>query len=91
MQAIEERLRNAVVLESPAESQRVTLGSRVTTELQGDEMTFEIVGTSEADPTNGRISNASPVGRALIGRRAGEEAIVQTPRGEVRYKVLSID
>jgi len=91
VQAIEERLRNAVVLESPAESQRVTLGSRVTTELQGDEMTFEIVGTSEADPTNGRISNASPVGRALIGRRAGEEAIVQTPRGEVRYKVLSID
>ncbi len=89
--ALEERLRNAVVLEAPVESQRVTLGSKVTTEFQGEEMTFEIVGSSEADPTNGRISNATPVGRALIGRRAGEEAVVQTPRGEVRYRVLSID
>ena len=91
VQALEERLRHAVVVEAPVQTLRVELGSTVTADLMGDEHVFEIVGTSEADPANGRISNASPVGRALIGRQVGEEAVVQTPRGEVRYRVVSIE
>jgi transcription elongation factor GreA len=91
VQALEELLRNAAVVEVPADSNRVVLGSRVRTEFLDEEIAFEIVGSSEADPSAGRISDVSPVGRALIGRSVGDEAIVMTPRGEARYKVLAIE
>jgi transcription elongation factor GreA len=48
------------------------------------------VSTSEANPSGGRISVASPVGKALLGRRAGDEVAVRTPQGEARYRVVSI-
>ena len=91
VQAIQERLRNVVVVETPAHASRVAIGSRVITEFLDERFTFEIVGSDEADPAAGRISNASPVGRALIGRSVGDEAIVQTPRGEARYRVVAIE
>ena len=55
-----------------------------------DEMEFTVVGPAESDPGSGRISSASPVGRALMGRAAGDDAIVTTPRGDVRYRVVAI-
>jgi transcription elongation factor GreA len=48
------------------------------------------VGPSEADPFQGRISDASPVGKALLGRRAGDEVVIQTPGRQVRYRVLEV-
>jgi transcription elongation factor GreA len=89
--ALQERLRLAVVVEAPVDGNRVVIGSRVTTSFLDEEIMYEIVGSDEADPAAGRISNASPVGRALLGRSVGDEAIVQTPRGEARYRIVSID
>jgi transcription elongation factor GreA len=57
----------------------------------GDEVTYTIVGSAEADPANGKLSMASPVGSALLGATAGQDVDIRTPRGSVTYKVLSID
>jgi len=59
-------------------------------ESDGDEVTYMLVSSSEASPKDGRISVASPVGRALLGRGAGDEVVVKTPQGEARYRVISI-
>jgi transcription elongation factor GreA len=86
---LEDRLRYAVILEEGA-TVGVGLGSIVVVEQGGDEMTFSIVGSTEADPKAGRISTASPVGAALLGANVGDDVEVRTPRGAVRYKVISI-
>ena len=91
VQALEELLRNAVVVEVPSDANRVVLGSKVRTEFLDEEIAFEIVGSSEANAGAGRISDVSPVGRALIGRSVGDEAIVMTPRGEARYRIVAIE
>jgi len=68
----------------------VMLGSTVVAEVGGEETTFHIVGSTEASPTDGRISNASPVGKALMGRRAGEDVVVKLPIGEVSYRIIEV-
>lgn len=91
VQSLEATLRSAIVVESAAGGSRVVLGSRVTVEQDGDRQVLSIVSPSESDPRSGRISDASPVGRALVGRSVGEEAVVGTPGGEVRYTVVEIE
>ncbi|HEU0235992.1 MAG TPA: transcription elongation factor GreA [Candidatus Limnocylindrales bacterium] len=95
IQAIEARLRTAVVAGSAAGSARAVLGSQVQIErddgIDTEAAVITIVGTSESDPSAGRISAASPVGRALLGRSAGDEVTVRTPNGEVRYRILGLD
>jgi transcription elongation factor GreA len=86
---LEDRLRYAVVMDE-GPSNRVAMGSVVTVEHAGDEITYSIVGTTEADPAAGRISTSSPVGAALLGATVGSEVEVRTPRGTVRYLVRSI-
>ena len=93
--SLEALLRDARVIEAPAASAagRIDLGSRVSIELvgqPGDVTVYELVGTAEADPAAGRISNASPVGRALIGRRVGDTVAVRTPRGDVEYRIIEV-
>ena len=91
--AIETLLRDATVIEAPSAGGRVDLGSKVSVEevgVPGETIVYELVGTAEADPGKGRISNASPVGRALIGRRAGETVAVRTPRGDVEYRIIEV-
>ena len=92
IKSIEATLRVATVIETPGDGvDRVTLGSTVTVEDEtGTEMTFVVVGSAEADPAAGRISNVSPVGRALIGRSAGDDVAVAAPRGEVHYRIVRI-
>ena len=68
----------------------MTVGSVVRVDVEGDERTFTIVGTAESDPRSGRISYQSPVGRALVGRVAGDEAVATTPGGELRLRIVSI-
>jgi len=65
--------------------------STVTVEIAGEELTYTIVGSAEANPAAGKLSSASPVGAALLGATAGAEVNVRTPRGEVRYRVVSVD
>lgn len=90
--SIEETLRRAVMIDAAtAAVDRVGLGSTVTVDDEdGNRSTFTIVGSTEADPAAGRISNVSPVGRALVGSSAGEVVTVTTPRGAARYRVVEI-
>ena len=71
----------------------VRVGSTVTVAEVGFEdepETYHIVGVHEADPSNGRISNESPIGRALLGRKVGEIVAAQTPAGEIQFKISGI-
>jgi transcription elongation factor GreA len=92
IKAIEATLRVATVIEPPAvAADKVILGSTVTVEDDtGARMTYVVVGSAEADPMAGRISNVSPVGRALLGRSAGDDVAVAAPRGEVRYRIVEL-
>ncbi len=90
VQAIEARLRSAVIVEAPAAGSRVGLGSVVTLDDDGESVVYTIVGADESDPVRGRISSSSPVGRALVGRDAGDYVVVQTPAGEARYRIVDI-
>jgi transcription elongation factor GreA len=90
IQAIEARLRSAVIVEAPAAGSRVGLGSVVTLDDDGETVAYTIVGADESDPPRGRISSSSPVGRALVGRDKGDYVVVATPAGERRYRILGI-
>ena len=89
-------IENAVVVdESKISTDVVGFGTRVTIVYEDepdDEETYTIVGTSESDPANGKLSNESPVGHALIGKRVGdgETVTAQTPGGPLRIKVIEI-
>lgn len=88
---LETILRNAVIIEENGPRDSVGLGSRVTV-VEGDEPpeTYHIVGSAEADPIKGLISNESPLGRALMGRKVGETATVNAPAGLLVFEVVDI-
>jgi transcription elongation factor GreA len=89
---LETMLSNAVIIEGEGSHEQVGIGSRVTVqEGDGPAETYHIVGSAEADPATGSISNVSPLGRALMGRRVGETAEVMAPAGVLRFKVLRIE
>lgn len=89
---LESLLRLAVVIdESKGVSDVIRVGSTVVVEVDGDEERYTIVGAIEAKPAQGLISNESPVGRALLGRHAGDETFVDAPHGRLRLKVLRIE
>ncbi len=92
IQEIEYMLRNAVIIEPNAKHDMVGIGSRVTIQEGGEpEETYHVVGAKEADPRKGRISNESPIGRALMDHRVGEEVEAETPGGKIRFKILKIE
>ncbi len=88
---IEHILKHAEVIESPRVKSQVNLGSTVHLELESGIHKYTIVGSTEADPANGMISNESPIGKALIGRKVGEEIEVEIPSGTTTYKVIRIE
>ena len=87
---LEQMLRNNVLIENQEPSDSVRLGSSVDVESDGDTFTYQIVGSTEANPAQGKLSNNSPVGKALIGARAGDQIQVELPSGSVTYKVVAI-
>ena len=91
---IENILANCSVLEAEADSDpdTVRLGSKITVmdTMLDEEETYQVVGSQEADPMNGRISEESPFGKALLGKRVGDTVIVDAPAGNIEYKVVSI-
>jgi transcription elongation factor GreA len=88
---LEYLIRNAQIINSVAQTDIAQLGSTVSLEsTDGNKRTFTIVGSAEAKPAEGRISNESPVGRALIGKRVGDKVEVMVPAGVQRFKVTSI-
>ena len=90
---LENMLKNAVILEDDADSgKKVRLGSKVRVldvEL-GIEEEFTIVGSAEADPMNGAISDESPVGKAILDAKVGKTVSAETPAGELKYKIVAI-
>lgn len=82
-------LKNVEIIQKTGE-EAVAVGDAVTIQWNGQETTYTIVGPNEADPTSGRISNESPVGVALLGKRPGETVNVRTPRGLKEAKVLRV-
>ena len=88
---LEAMLRDAVIIKSPQESDRVRLGSRVKVQEDGEQPEeFLIIGPAEADPTIGRISNESPLGKMLMGARVGDRVTVQAPSGALSFRILGI-
>ncbi|MGQ9584328.1 MAG: transcription elongation factor GreA [Anaerolineae bacterium] len=71
----------------------ITFGSRVTVVAQDDEgpETYQVVGSAEADPMGGKISVESPLGKALLGRKEGDQVVVDTPAGPMRFRILKCE
>jgi transcription elongation factor GreA len=92
---LQRRIRNARVVDpSEVDTDAVDLGTRVTLRVvgaKGEERTFQIVGANESDPTSGKLSHASPVGRAVLKRRVGDKVTVSTPRGSTEYEIVNVE
>jgi transcription elongation factor GreA len=88
---LETMLGNAVIIEEGGPRETVGLGSHVTVvEGDGPPETYHVVGSAEADPTKGLISNESPLGRAMMGRKIGEQAVVNAPDGVLVFEIVGI-
>ena len=90
---LEKLLKNAeVVVEDEIDLDKISIGCQVKVlDVEEDEeMEFKIVGSTEANSLDGKISNESPVGRALLGKKAGETVDVETQAGVIQYKILDI-
>jgi transcription elongation factor GreA len=91
IQEIEAVLRTAVVVEK-THSDVVTIGSTVTVQEESfDPETYYVVGAKEADPRHGKISNESPIGRALMDHKVGDVVEAETPGGKLKIKILKIE
>ena len=90
---LEAIVKNHVLIDRPTAGGAVQLGSTVRfTEEDGPEETYRIVGPAESDPKAGKVSNESSIGRALLGRKAGEEVDVQTPNGaSYRIRITAVE
>lgn len=90
---LENKINTAKIIDDSAKGDVVTVGSKVKLldTSYDDELEYVIVGSSEADPFNNRISNESPVGSAILGKRKGDNVEVITPDGPVTFKVLAIN
>lgn len=89
---IEEKLKHAVIIKDAAKKGTVSLGSKVdfTDDETGEAYSYEIVGTTEADVEQGRISNESPIGNALLGKKVNEKVNVVTPSGIMSVTVKKV-
>lgn len=84
-------IKNAKVVKDTNNGNNVGVGTKVTVRVNGVKNTFEIVGEWEADMTNKKISHASPLGSALVGKKVGEKFEVEAPVGKILYEVVAID
>jgi transcription elongation factor GreA len=91
IQEIEAVLRTAVIIEK-TNSDVVTVGSQVTVQEDNfDPETYSVVGAKEADPRNGKISNESPIGKALMDHKVGDVVEAETPGGKIKFKILKVE
>jgi transcription elongation factor GreA len=92
IQEIEYLLRNVVIIEKNASKDIVSVGSHVTIqEGSFSAETYHVVGAKEADPRNGKISNESPIGRAVMDHKVGDVVEAETPAGKIKLKILKIE
>lgn len=91
--SLEAMLSNAVIIENGGPQGVVSLGNKVTVKEAGGGKpeVYQLVGAAEANPKDGRISNESPLGRALLGRKVGDDVKVNAPLGTISFRVVAID
>lgn len=89
---IQNMLRHAVIIKKSEETGLVTLGADVTIQEEGSETLeeYQVVGSAEANPTKGKISNESPLGKALMGKKVGEKATIHAPGGDITFEIIAI-
>jgi transcription elongation factor GreA len=87
---IEDILLNAELIKA-VKSSKVNLGSKVELKTGKKSVTYTVVGPVEADPLEGKISNESPIGEALMGKKVGDNASITTPKGEIVYEIVAIN
>lgn len=87
---LEEKIKTSVVADR-GRTGFISVGSTVTLENNGEQMVYQVVGSGEADPFNGRISIDSPIGSAISGHRQGDEVVATTPAGQVEYKIVKLN
>jgi transcription elongation factor GreA len=89
---IEETLKHVVVIDESGENDGIMIGStvRVYDFEYEEELTYKIVGSTEADPVNNKISNESPVGAALLGHKVGDKVVASAPQGSLTFEVREI-
>jgi transcription elongation factor GreA len=90
IQTLEALIKNATIIDENHSVEMVQIGSTVKRDGPDGKVSFTIVGSTEARPTEGRISNESPVGRALLGRKKGEVVTVRVPAGDISYTIVGI-
>ncbi len=91
IQEIEEMVKNAEIISTHTHHNAVSVGATVVIKVGGKERKYTIVGSNEANPSEGKISNESLVGKALLGKRVGDKVTVTTPSGESIYEVVGIE
>ena len=87
---IEHILQNVELIKQPRSDGKVVLGSKVSLKNDGKTKEFQVVGTVEADPLNGKISDESPIGKALLGKKVGEDVEIKTPDATAKYTITTI-
>ena len=87
---LEHKIKSAVLIEGDRPKEHVSIGSTVEVDSAEGVQSFTIVGSTEAKPADGKISNESPVGRALLGKKRGEKVVVKVPAGDFTYTIRSI-
>ena len=90
IQSLSSLIKNAIIIDENHSTTQVQIGSTVVVESEDGRETYTIVGSTEASPTDGKISNESPVGRALLGHKKGEKVVVSVPAGAFTYKIVGI-
>lgn len=88
---IEHILKHVSLIEKPKSSSTVGIGSMVHVEVENGKAKYHIVGSTEANPDEGKISNESPIGQALLGKKSGDEVEVNVPSGVIAYKILKVE
>jgi len=93
IQEMEHLLSNVIIIDNVSKNlEEVGIGDHITIKENGSpEEIFFLVGPKEADPKSGRISHESPIGKALLGRKVGEEVMADTPGGSIRFKIVKIE
>ena len=93
IQELESLIENAEIIdESKMDARSISLGSvvKLLDEDYDEEITYSIVGSNQADPLEQKISDQSPIGRALMGKKAGDRVVVTAPAGEIRFRILEV-
>ena len=87
---IEETVRSATIIAKDENSQIVQVGSVIVVKNDGEQQEFTIVGSNEADPSSGLISNESPMGKAFLGKKVGDQVQIQAPKGIIGFEIIEI-